>query len=189
MWSVSLTTAKNLTRLCAHTESTCTRIAAGKTWTWPLLTQWCSAHHGSLQPESAQEQKNKKFSSFPEISRISSAAIGTSLVIQTSVHFNLPLAEEPAAYLSWKTFLRINVMTSESFFAYFRCRTEAGTSLRKDLLFGWELVCCSLLSCLLMKVWPSQLIFSFLQRSFVIYNFIHKQKEAKMAFKTRGKFN
>lgn len=96
----------------------------------------------NLSPRHKNKKKQQIFF-FHEIADISSAAIGTSLVIRTSVHFNLPLAAEPGAYLSLKTFFCINVMTSESFFAYFQYRTEAGTSQRKDLLFGWVLLCCS----------------------------------------------
>lgn len=195
MWSISLTTAENLTRLCAHTErpQTCARIAAHrrarvgknvnlasarsvmyctlwKPWTWALGTR-------------TKKKTNLFF--FHEIAQINSAAIGTSLVIRTSVHFNLTLAEEAGAYLSLKTFFCINVMTSESFFAYFQYRTEAGTSPRKDFLFGWALVCCSagviayrslasrLHGGVKLLNWNCLLFNSF----FEIHNFIHRLKE------------
>lgn len=137
----------------------------------------------NLSPRHKNKKKPNLF--FPEIAQISSAAIGTSLVIRTSVHFNLTLAEEPGAYLSLKTFFCINVMTSESFFAYFQYRTEAGTSPRKDLLFGWVLVCCSdgviayksPTSCLQggVKLLNSNSLF--FNSFFEIHNFIHRLKE------------
>lgn len=108
----------------------------------------------------------------PEIAQITSAAIAASLVIQTSVHFNLTLAEEPGAYLSLETFFCINVMTSESFLAYFQYRTEAGT----DLLFGWVLVCCSV-GVDAYKSFAFCLHGAEIGFLFVIYIFIHWLKE------------
>lgn len=117
MWSVSLTTAENLTRLCAHTErpQTCARIAAHRRARELGLCALSDVLHPVEALNLSPRHKNKKKPNlfFPEIAQISSAAIGTSLVIRTSVHFNLTLAEEPGAYLSLKTFFCINVMTSE----------------------------------------------------------------------------
>lgn len=149
--------------------------ALWKPWTWALGTR----------------TKKKKSSFFPpEIARISSAVIGTSLVIQTSVHFNLTLAEEPGAYLSVKTFFCKNVMTSESFLAYLQYRTEAG----KDLLFGWILVCCSVginayksfASCLHggLDLFSSH---SFFFNIFFIYNFIHRLKQHELISENQKK--
>lgn len=54
--------ARALPRIAVH--------ALGKTWTWPLRAQWCTAPCGSLEPEpSAQEQKKKLifFFFFPKL--------------------------------------------------------------------------------------------------------------------------
>lgn len=53
IWPDSVPTQRGCKRACALTH-----VAVGKMWTWTLLTQWCTARYGSLEPEpSAQEQK------------------------------------------------------------------------------------------------------------------------------------
>lgn len=111
-------------------------------------------------------KKKKLF--FPEIAWISSAAIVTSFVIQTSEHFNLTLAEEPGAYLSLKNLLLYKCFDKWVISCILsiphRGRNRSPVGLSFGLLFCWCLQEFRLLSA--WRLCPSQLKFYFLWHFF-----------------------